>query len=113
MFFPATDLEVSNEQGTTNKNAASIRSISLAVCVTVYFWLIRSLVDPTSTDSIIVRGPLQFSRLQVYAGSVKDNRSVTDLGPYLKWSFTWSGLGSHIESYYSHGVLFSFYLAFQ
>ena len=38
------------------------RSISLAVCVTVYFWLIRSLVDPTSTDSIIVRGPLQFSR---------------------------------------------------
>ena len=39
------------------------RSISLAVCVTVYFWLIRSLVDPTSTDSIIVRGPLQFSRL--------------------------------------------------
>ena len=40
------------------------RSISLAVCVIVYFWLIRSLVDPTSTDSIIVRGPLQFSRLQ-------------------------------------------------
>ena len=35
------------------------RSISLAVCVTVYFWLIRSLVDHTSTDSIIVRGPLQ------------------------------------------------------
>ena len=41
------------------------RSISLAVCVTVYFWLIRSLVDPTSTSSIIVRGPLQFSRLLV------------------------------------------------
>ena len=40
------------------------RSISLAVCVTVYFWLIRSLVDPTSTYSIIVRGPLQFSRLK-------------------------------------------------
>ena len=39
------------------------RSISLAVCVTVYFWLIRSLVDPTSTSSIITRGPLQFSRL--------------------------------------------------
>ena len=39
------------------------RSISLAVCVTIYFWLIRSLVDPTSTDSIIVRSPLQFSRL--------------------------------------------------
>ena len=40
------------------------RSISLAVCVTVYFWLIRSLVDPTSTSSIIVRGPLQFSGKQ-------------------------------------------------
>ena len=44
------------------------RSISLAVCVTVYFWLIRSLVDPTSTDSIIVRGPLQFSRLLYFLG---------------------------------------------
>ena len=28
------------------------RSISLAVCVTVYFRLIRSLVDSTSTSSI-------------------------------------------------------------
>ena len=44
------------------------RVISLAVCVTVYFWLIRSLVDPTSTDSIIVRGPLQFSRLLYFLG---------------------------------------------
>ena len=44
------------------------RSISLAVCVTIYFWLIRSLVDPTSTDSIIVRGPLQFSRLLYFLG---------------------------------------------
>ena len=54
------------------------RSISLAVCVTVYFWLIRSLVDPTSTSSIIVRGPLQFSRLLYclnFFGVVSLNRS--------------------------------------
>ena len=35
----------------------------VTITVTVYFWLIWSLVDPTSTSSIIVRGPLQFSRL--------------------------------------------------